>query len=85
MSDELKPLPVPPNVPEWIEPYFKHLRDRTMNYMRAAVYEHLWREEAERFMREVPYNKMTDESWIEWKIRDDNADLCAARCMELSK
>ena len=95
MSDPMTELPVPPNVPEWLSNV--HVLDGSLtwnatrdggrvDYLRAAVYAQLWREEMQRLMSE--WSDVQSYSAPEYQESylkaEANAETCARRMRELN-
>ncbi len=93
MSDtRVKDLPVPPNVPDWLEselqtvgPLFNEaVSAPRRQYIRAAVYAQLWRDDEKRIGENLP-ELIKERRYVYaksfTKIRFEcleNADICAA-------
>ncbi len=80
-------LPKPPNVTEIVENFLNCLRNEypkgaISDYLRACVYEHLWREEADRIADNL---ENVDANWIKCQAARKNARQCAQRARELSQ
>ncbi len=86
--------PQPPNVPEWFEEFIIDCdqapafcchadgNDEKFAFLRACVYEHLWREEAER--REHGHDSWCKANKDYIGVCKSNAETCAQRARELN-